>query len=59
MAEGPGIVKPLPPELFARHGTSVETNWAALHGTGLLTPTDRFFVRNHTVTPTWKPRSGS
>ncbi|MEV6162669.1 sulfite oxidase [Streptomyces sp. NPDC052052] len=47
----PGIVKPLPPEVFTVRGTNAETNFAALRGTGLLTPADRFFVRNHTVTP--------
>ncbi|MFC3237884.1 sulfite oxidase [Streptomyces nitrosporeus] len=47
----PGVVKPLPPELFTVRGTNAETNFAALRGTGLLTPADRFFVRNHTSTP--------
>ncbi|WP_407840365.1 sulfite oxidase [Streptomyces sp. DSM 116496] len=47
----PGTVKPLPPELFTIRGTNAETNFAALRGTGHLTPLDRFFVRNHTVTP--------
>ncbi|MFC8238766.1 sulfite oxidase [Streptomyces sp. NPDC057284] len=47
----PGIVKPLPSELFTVRGTNAETNFAALRSTGLLTPADRFFVRNHTVTP--------
>ncbi|MGW8889191.1 sulfite oxidase [Streptomyces sp. NPDC055749] len=47
----PGVVKPLPPELFTLRGTNAETNFAALRGTGLLTPADRFFVRNHTATP--------
>ncbi|MET7368085.1 sulfite oxidase [Streptomyces sp. NPDC005566] len=46
-----GVVKPLPPELFTVRGTNAETNFAALRGTGLLTPVDRFFVRNHTATP--------
>lgn len=46
-----GVVKPLPPELFTVRGTNAETNFAALRGTGLLTPVDRFFVRNHTSTP--------
>ncbi|MFJ9111315.1 sulfite oxidase [Streptomyces sp. NPDC102283] len=47
----PGVVKPLPPELFTLRGTNAETNFAALRDTGLLTPSDRFFVRNHTATP--------
>ncbi|MFJ7266613.1 sulfite oxidase [Streptomyces sp. NPDC099050] len=50
-AAAPGTVKPLPPELFTIRGTNAETNFAALRGTGQLTPLDRFFVRNHTVTP--------
>ncbi|CAM5276822.1 Sulfite oxidase OS=Streptomyces microflavus OX=1919 GN=Smic_01720 PE=4 SV=1 [Streptomyces microflavus] len=55
----PGVVKPLPPELFTLRGTNAQMNFAALKGTGLLTPADRFFVRNHTATPridrdTWK-----
>ncbi|MFF1923639.1 sulfite oxidase [Streptomyces sp. NPDC058221] len=47
----PGIVKPLPPEVFTVRGTNAETNFAALRATGLLTPAERFFVRNHTTTP--------
>ncbi|MFE1486232.1 sulfite oxidase [Streptomyces griseus] len=47
----PGVVKPLPPELFTLRGTNAETNFGALRDTGLLTPADRFFVRNHTATP--------
>ncbi|MCJ0872514.1 sulfite oxidase [Streptomyces sp. AP-93] len=47
----PATVKPLPPELFTIRGTNAETKFAALRGTGLLTPVDRFFVRNHTATP--------
>ncbi|MER7730572.1 molybdopterin-dependent oxidoreductase [Streptomyces erythrochromogenes] len=55
----PGIVKPLPPELFTIRGTNAETKFASLRGTGHLTPVDRFFVRNHTSTPrldagTWR-----
>ncbi|MFD7256489.1 sulfite oxidase [Streptomyces sp. NPDC059874] len=50
-AAAPGILKPLPPELFTLRGTNAETNFAALRGTGPLTPIDRFFVRNHTSTP--------
>jgi DMSO/TMAO reductase YedYZ molybdopterin-dependent catalytic subunit len=59
-AAGP-ILKPLPPELFTVFGTNAETRWEALRGTGYHTPTDRFFVRNHTSTPvidatTWRLR---
>ncbi|MFB8117927.1 sulfite oxidase [Streptomyces sp. NPDC056465] len=51
-AEGlPGVVKPLPAELFTLRGTNAETNFASLRDTGLLTSADRFFVRNHTATP--------
>ncbi|SDN23789.1 DMSO/TMAO reductase YedYZ, molybdopterin-dependent catalytic subunit [Streptomyces wuyuanensis] len=50
-AAGPGIVKPLPPGLFTVRGTNAETDFAAFRDTGLLTPADRFFVRNHTSTP--------
>jgi DMSO/TMAO reductase YedYZ molybdopterin-dependent catalytic subunit len=49
-ADGP-IVKPLPPELFEVYGTNAETRWEAMSGQGYLTPTDRFFVRDHTATP--------
>ncbi|OPC84008.1 sulfite oxidase [Embleya scabrispora] len=47
----PGIVKPLPSELFTVRGTNAESNFAALRDTGYLTPVERFFVRNHTSTP--------
>ncbi|MGW1279971.1 sulfite oxidase [Streptomyces tsukubensis] len=50
-AAAPGIVKPLPPEVFTLRGTNAETRQEALRGTGTLTPADRFFVRNHTSTP--------
>ncbi|MGI8333956.1 sulfite oxidase [Actinomadura scrupuli] len=60
-ADGPVIVKPLPPELFTVYGTNAETRWEAMRGQGRLTPADRFFVRNHTRTPlidarTWRLR---
>jgi DMSO/TMAO reductase YedYZ molybdopterin-dependent catalytic subunit len=59
-AAGP-IVKPLPPELFYVYGTNAETRWEALRGQGYTVPNDRFFVRNHTLTPqidvdTWRLR---
>ncbi|MEU5143046.1 sulfite oxidase [Streptomyces sp. NPDC021139] len=47
----PGIVKPLPEDLFTVRGTNAETRLAALAHTGYHTPNDRFFVRNHTATP--------
>ncbi|MFI1256455.1 sulfite oxidase [Streptomyces netropsis] len=52
-----GIVKPLPPELLTVRDTNAETNWQALRSTGYHTPVDRFFVRNHTVTPLLDPRT--
>ncbi|GGS70190.1 sulfite oxidase [Planobispora rosea] len=47
----PGIVKPLPRELFVAHGTNAEMRWEAMRGAGYHVPDDRFFVRNHTSTP--------
>ncbi|WP_130800159.1 sulfite oxidase [Streptomyces otsuchiensis] len=44
-------VKPLPEEWFRVLGTNAETRWEALRGTGYHTPSERFFVRNHTSTP--------
>src|SRR3954453_18567294 len=64
-ADTPPIVKPLPPELFTVYGSNAETRWEAMAGQGYLTPIDRFFVRDHTATPTldadtWRLRlSGS
>ncbi len=59
-ADGP-IVKPTPADLFIPRGTNAEMRWEAMRGQGYLTPTDRFFVRNHTGTPlidldTWRLR---
>lgn len=55
----PGIVKPLPPELFIRHETNAEMRWEAMRDVGYHVPNDRFFVRSHTSTPiidaaTWR-----
>ncbi|PBC76626.1 molybdopterin-dependent oxidoreductase-like protein [Streptomyces sp. TLI_235] len=60
-AGGGGIAKPLPPQWFLRHGGNAEMRWDTLAGTGLHTPNERFFVRNHTRTPridpeTWRLR---
>lgn len=52
------IVKTLPPEWFIERGTNAETRWEALRGTGLHTPNERFFVRNHTATPSSRPTNG-
>jgi sulfane dehydrogenase subunit SoxC len=62
-----GISKPLRPEHLVDHrpeetaeppddptgdrSLNAETRWEAMAGTGYLTPTDRFFVRNHAPTP--------
>ena len=45
------ILKPLPADLFRTLGTNAETRWSALKDQGYYVPVDRFFVRNHTVTP--------
>lgn len=45
------IVKPLPPELFTERASGAEMNWTAMAEQDYHTPTDRFFVRNHTATP--------
>ena len=55
------IVKPLPLEWFTPIGTNAEMKWEAMQGQGYLTPSARFFVRNHTSTPlidakTWRLR---
>lgn len=55
------IRKPLPPELFEVYDTNAEMRWEAMRGQGHQTPTDRFFVRDHTSTPlidarTWRLR---
>ncbi|MFD6760057.1 sulfite oxidase [Streptomyces roseolus] len=47
----PGIVKALPDAYFTVRGTNAEARFDAFGDTGLLTPADRFFVRNHTSTP--------
>jgi DMSO/TMAO reductase YedYZ molybdopterin-dependent catalytic subunit len=57
-APGP-IVKPLPGDKFIVYGTNAEMRWDAMAGVGDLVPVDRFFVRNHTLTPslsadTWR-----
>ncbi|MCP3786560.1 sulfite oxidase [Micromonospora sp. A3M-1-15] len=58
---GTPIAKPLPPELLRPLDTNAEMHWTALAGQGYVVPNDRFFVRNHTVTPrldahTWRLR---
>jgi DMSO/TMAO reductase YedYZ molybdopterin-dependent catalytic subunit len=55
-AAGP-IVKPLPPEWFVVHGTNAELRWETARRLGHLIPNERFFVRNHTRTPTIDART--
>lgn len=50
--EPPPILKPLPPDLFIVHGTNAEMRWEAMADQGYRVPNERFFVRNHTRTPT-------
>ncbi|WP_053175450.1 sulfite oxidase [Nonomuraea sp. SBT364] len=55
------MVKPVPRSLFVLRGVSAEMRWEGMAGQGYHTPTDRFFVRNHTRTPhidaaTWRLR---
>jgi sulfane dehydrogenase subunit SoxC len=64
-----GLVKPLPPGLLLdlRDGVAhpddptgdlalnAEMRWEAMADAGYLTPTDRFFVRNHAPTPSIDP----
>ena len=52
-----GIVKPLPDAWFTRRGASAEMRWEAMRGQGEATPTERFFVRNHTTTPRIDPQT--
>src|SRR5947209_2280973 len=59
-ADGP-IIKPLPPDLFDVFGSNAEMRWESMRDQGFYTPTDRFFVRDHTATPlidaaTWRLR---
>ena len=50
------IVKPLPPEWFVVHGTNAEMRWEAARRLGHLIPSERFFVRDHTRTPSDRSR---
>jgi DMSO/TMAO reductase YedYZ molybdopterin-dependent catalytic subunit len=49
------IVKPLPADLFTVFGSNAEMKWASMQSQWYTTPNDRFFVRNHTATPTIDP----
>ena len=51
------IVKPLPPEWFIPIGTNAEMRWEAMRDQSHLTPSERFFVRNHTSTPLIDPQA--
>ncbi len=48
----PPIRKPTPPEWFVNFGTNAEMRWDAVGDLGYTIPNERFFVRNHTSTPT-------
>jgi DMSO/TMAO reductase YedYZ molybdopterin-dependent catalytic subunit len=50
-----GIVKKLPEEWFERLGTNAEMKWQAMADEGYLTPVEKFFVRNHTMTEAIDP----
>ncbi len=53
--EGPSvrpIRKPLPSDWFNDDGTNADMRWSSVGEQGYLTPTERFFIRNHTSTPT-------
>ncbi|KKK05080.1 sulfite oxidase [Micromonospora sp. HK10] len=52
---GTPIRKPLRPDLLRPLDTNAEMRWTALAGQGYVVPNDRFFVRNHTVTPRLDP----
>lgn len=57
----PTIVKPTPEDTFRILNTNRETLWQAFKGEGYLTPASKFFIRNHTSTPsidaaTWSLR---
>jgi sulfane dehydrogenase subunit SoxC len=45
------VVKPTPADLFNDYGSNKEMRWEAMYQRGYLTPTELFFVRNHTKTP--------
>src|ERR1700710_749065 len=50
-----GIIKKLPEEWFERLGTNAEMKWQAMADEGYLTPVEKFFVRNHTMTEAIDP----
>ncbi|MES1246104.1 MAG: sulfite oxidase [Actinomycetota bacterium] len=52
LAAASPIVKPLPAEWFVPLGTNAEMRWDAVNGLGYTIPNERFFVRDHTATPT-------
>src|SRR6476469_9103794 len=51
-AAGSPIVKPLPLDWFVNDTTNAEMRWSSVYDQGYLTSNDRFFVRDHTSTPT-------
>jgi DMSO/TMAO reductase YedYZ molybdopterin-dependent catalytic subunit len=46
------ILKPLPPEWFVDFGSNAEMRWDAATDQGYAIANERFFVRDHTSTPT-------
>src|ERR1700679_4169384 len=50
-----GIVKKRREEWFERLGTNAEMKWQAMADEGYLTPVEKFFVRNPTVTEAIEP----
>ncbi|MEN3282628.1 MAG: hypothetical protein V7607_3768 [Solirubrobacteraceae bacterium] len=53
------IVKPLPPEWFVNFGSNAEMRWDAAIDQGYTIANERFFVRDHTSTPTIDPATWS
>ena len=51
------IRKPLPDEWFVDYGNNAEMRWDSSDSDEPLTPTERFFVRNHVRTPVIDPAS--
>jgi DMSO/TMAO reductase YedYZ molybdopterin-dependent catalytic subunit len=45
------ILKPLPPAWFVNFGSNAEMRWDSVGELGYTIPNERFFVRNHTSTP--------
>src|SRR5207253_1162816 len=48
---GTPFVQPIPPEYFTILGTNAEMRWDAAKGLPYTIPNDRFFIRDHTLSP--------